>query len=262
MKLAYDSRCTLAEGPVWDGRDLWFVDIASSHLFRSHTCWKLPCRASALALRADDSLLLATENGLADFDPRTGDFRPRGPLEERAGNRSNDAGVDPHGNFWVGTMDDAEEEATGALWRIRPQDMTRMLSGIRIANTVVFSGEHLYFADSAAQIIWRFRVTPKGLQDREVFATVNDAYPDGSALDDEGFLWNAQWDGHRVVRYAPSGEVDRIVELPVKRPTSCAFSHDTLFVTSASIGDDHPWAGGVIALDVGIGGPAQPRTCL
>ncbi len=87
--------------------------------------------------------------------------------------------------------------------------------------------------------------------------------PDGSAVDAEGFLWNAQWDGWRLVRYAPDGRVDRMLPLPVQKPTSCAFGGPdltTLYVTSA-IWDlspearaAQPHAGGLLALDLGVRG--------
>ena len=92
--------------------------------------------------------------------------------------------------------------------------------------------------------------------------------PDGSTIDTEGYLWNAQWDGWRLARYAPDGRLDRFVELPVQKPTSCMFGGAdmrTLYVTSA-IWDltpaelaKQPYAGGLFALDVGVGGVPEPR---
>ena len=60
--------------------------------------------------------------------------------------------------------------------------------------------------------------------------------PDGSCTDADGFLWNAEWGASRVVRYAPTGEIDRVVAMPVTRPSCPAFGGPrlrTLFVTSA-----------------------------
>ncbi|QJQ31692.1 SMP-30/gluconolactonase/LRE family protein [Sphingomonas lacunae] len=83
--------------------------------------------------------------------------------------------------------------------------------------------------------------------------------PDGGSFDAEGCYWVAMFDGWRVVRLSPKGEVLRIVELPVQRPTMIAFGGDdgrTAFVTSATTGLDEaalaaqPGAGGVFAFRV------------
>ena len=99
--------------------------------------------------------------------------------------------------------------------------------------------------------------------------------PDGSTVDAEGYLWSAHWGGWRITRYAPDGRVDRVVEMPVKNPTSCAFggaAMETLFVTSASIEFENgrwvymdeagfaaaPLAGGLFAIETGIRGLREP----
>jgi sugar lactone lactonase YvrE len=87
------------------------------------------------------------------------------------------------------------------------------------------------------------------------------------AVDSEGFLWNAVFDGGCLVRYAPSGRVDRIVSLPVTRPTACTFGGEnlaTLYVTTARFRltqrqlTAEPYAGGVLAVDVGARGLPEP----
>ena len=83
-----------------------------------------------------------------------------------------------------------------------------------------------------------------------------------------GYLWNAQWDGWRVVRYAPGGSVDRVIELPVQKPTSCIFGGPdlrTLYITTALW--DHldadlvqqPWAGSLLAIEVDVFGLPETR---
>jgi sugar lactone lactonase YvrE len=93
-------------------------------------------------------------------------------------------------------------------------------------------------------------------------------FPDGVTVDAEGFVWNCKWDGGRIVRYAPDGSVDRVVHLPVPRPTRCAFvgpELSLLAVTSARIGlapdalAAAPLSGQVLLLDVGVRGTEPAR---
>jgi sugar lactone lactonase YvrE len=87
--------------------------------------------------------------------------------------------------------------------------------------------------------------------------------PDGATIDAEGFLWSAQFDGGCIVRYAPDGAMDRVIRLPVTKPTSCGFGgpgYRDLFVTTATRGltaaalHAEPLAGRVLVLDVGVAG--------
>src|SRR4029453_10455276 len=73
---------------------------------------------------------------------------------------------------------------------------------------------------------------------RRVFCSFEDqpGVPDGSIVDAEGFLWNAQWNGHRVVRYDPKGRVERISPVPAMTPACVGFGGpdlDVLYVTTA-----------------------------
>jgi hypothetical protein len=98
----------------------------------------------------------------------------------------------------------------------------------------------MYFADSLRYTIVAndFDLTSGEMRSERVFATTHaPAFPDGSAVDAEGYLWNAEFNGSRVVRYAPDGRIDRVIELPMRRPTCCAFGGDTLdvlYITTAS----------------------------
>ena len=99
------------------------------------------------------------------------------------------------------------------------------------------------------------------------FATIEGpGSPDGSTVDGDGCLWNAEWGGGRVVRYTPHGRIDRIVELPCAQVTCCAFGGDKLdrlFVTTARTGLDstalarEPQAGALFAVDAGVQGLAD-----
>jgi sugar lactone lactonase YvrE len=94
-----------------------------------------------------------------------------------------------------------------------------------------------------------------------VFAdlTARKGLPDGSCVDAEGHLWNAEYGGHRITRYAPDGRADRTIVLPVTNPTCCCFGGEdlgTLYVTSAAqrLTDPATIEGSLLALDVGVRG--------
>jgi sugar lactone lactonase YvrE len=273
----------LGEGPCWEPRAgrLFWVDIKSQRLEwlspadGATGAWDLPAMPTAAAPRADGTLVISTEQGVGVFDPATGTLDIRiHPDAEREGNRSNDGGVDMQGRFWFGTMDDDGAKLSGAVYRVETDwSFTRVLDGLGIPNTVAVSpdGYTIYIADSFHQTLYAHDLDPRtgALGYRHILADTRGTLgtPDGSAVDAEGFIWNAQWGASRVVRYSPDGEVDRIVEMPVSQPTKCAFGGadlSTLFITSARRGlspeqlDAEPLAGSLFSMDPGVRGLALP----
>lgn len=274
----------LGEGPVWDaaaGR-LWWVDIKGRRLewlepgSGADGGIDLDFELTSVAPRANgQGLLAAGKPGVGVLDPATGAFEVRvAPEADRPGNRTNDGNVDMAGRYWFGTMDDAQAERSGALYRLDPDwACTRVIDGMGIPNTLVCSpdGRRLYVADSARARMDVAEVDPVtgALGEREPFVHTRGegCAPDGSAVDAEGYVWNAQWGGARIVRYAPDGRIDRVVPMPVSQPSSCAFGGadlSTLYVTSAREGLSaaalaaQPWAGALMALRPGVRGLAAP----
>jgi sugar lactone lactonase YvrE len=118
----------------------------------------------------------------------------------------------------------------------------------------------MYTGDSIDNVLYAYGYREGSISDRRTFTRGTDrGVPDGSAVDEEGFVWNCRYFGSCLVRFAPSGEVDRIVEMPVENITSCVFGGDalrTLFVTTAagSSPRNAPLAGGVFAFEPGVRG--------
>ena len=277
-RLIADTADCLGEGPVWaaaEARLYWF-DIKGQRLnwlqpdSASTGCLALPLRASAAAVRPGGGLLLATESGLYALDPATGACTVREAMRFEPGFRTNDGGVDPLGRFWWSTMDDAGGARPAAIYRTEISGKTeKVLDGVHIPNTLAFNrdGSRVIIADSRRQTLFEHHTDD--LTQRREFAHTRGqvATPDGGATDAKGFLWNAQWGGARVVRYAPDGSIDRIVPLPVSQPTSCAFGGPdlaTLYVTSAWDGlsaaerTEQPLAGGLFAFEPGVKGLPIP----
>ena len=271
----------LGEGPCWDPATerLYWFDIKERRLFWiSHESgqtgsWDLPVRASAAAVRQGGGLLVATEQGICDFDTASGALTPRLPIALEPGFRTNDGKIDVAGRFWWSTMDDDGGKRPGRLYRYDPDGRcSEQVSAVSIANTVSCSpdGRTFYLADSAEQILYAYDMDEAGdLGERRVFIHTRgeDGSPDGSAVDAEGFVWNAQWGAWRVVRYAPDGRIDRIVSVPVEQPSSCAFGGPdltTMYVTSAHDGLSvdalslQPLAGALFSFDAGVKGLPLP----
>ena len=277
-----DSHNRLGEVPVWDVAEqaLYWVDIEGKLLQRYTPAtgqvdrWDMPERIASLALREKGGLIVAFASGIAFYDLGTGaiDWIAR-PEADKPGNRFNEGKCDRNGRFWAGTMDDSLAAHTAALYRVEPdRSVHKVLGDVGISNCFVWSlaNDAFFFADTLDKRIYRFDYDHAAgtVANRRLFAETAGANPDGGTIDEEGYLWNAEWDGWRIVRYAPDGSIDRTVALPVQKPTSCMFGGrdlDTLFVTSA-VWDltpealaEQPQAGGLFAVDVGVRGVPEPR---
>jgi sugar lactone lactonase YvrE len=164
--------------------------------------------------------------------------------------------------------------STGALYCVRPDGSSRReVDDVGLSNTLAWTadGGTLYFGDTLANLIWAFDCDLEAgrLANRRVFTDEKlPGFCDGSAIDAEGYLWNARFAGAAVVRLAPNGRVEEIVELPVTNPTSCCFGGPdlkTLYVTSArfALSDEqlrrNPLEGALLALHAGVGGTPSHR---
>ena len=282
----------LGESPVWSVRDrvLYWVDIKAPaiHRFdpatRIDRSWPVAQEIGSIALRQGGGLVAALRDGFALIEPDLTTLEwITDPETDQPLNRFNDGKCDRQGRVWSGTMHDPpgppetyfERDPVGVLYRLDGDDSCHaMADGILVSNGLAWSpdGTAMYFTDSPRRTIWTYDYDPAtgNLGQRRTFAEIPEApgrgTGDGATVDAEGFYWSAEFRGSRLVRYAPDGTADRTVDLPVSRPTSCAFGGDglaTLFVTSAKIMLNaaelaaEPLAGALFALDVGVGGLAE-----
>ncbi len=275
-----DVHAVLGEGPVWVEREaaLYWLDIKGKKIFRLDGAgdlqeWATPFRVGSLAPRAKGGFIAGTDAGLAHIDLAEQRFEVVAQPEQHVpGNRFNDGKVDRHGRFWAGTMDDAESQARGALYRIAAGPQWVVVDAdYNVTNGPAFSpsGGIMYHNDSARQVTYAFDLDEDGeASNRRVFLQFGpgDGYPDGMTVDCEGCLWIAFWDGWCVRRFSPAGERIETIRMPVAKPTSCAFGGpdlDRLYVTSASIGLDEaarsvqPKAGGLFMVVPGARGLAE-----
>jgi L-arabinonolactonase len=242
---------TLGEGVLWDSarKRVWWTDIQERRLYRYELLsralerFDLPERLASFGfIEGTESIIAAFESGFAHYHPESGtlDWISR-PQHAAPNVRLNDGRVDRQGRFWAGSMVEDQSKPAGKLYCLAKGISTEHLGDIAICNSLCFSpdGQHMYFADSPRREILKFDLDADtgALSNRQIFVrTARGAYPDGSAMDSDGHLWNAQWGAGCDVRYAPDGTISGRVELPVTQPTCVAFggdAFDLLMVTSA-----------------------------
>lgn len=281
--LFYNSRCTLGEGPLWFEKQLYWFDILQQQL---HYCsadgttgytLDLPEQFSAAAPLLEEQrpcgLLLASATGLWQWQPQQNSLQRIMTLEaQQPHTRSNDGRADRHGGFWISTMGQQAESGAGSLYRYYQGECVTLRRHLSIPNAICFSpqGDYAYFTDSAEKIVYRWALDRSGwpLGEPAVWLDLSaQSYvPDGAVVDSQGCVWNAHWDGGAVVRYRPDAQVDKVIQVPVSRPTCPAFGGadlKRLFISSARTGLDQatleqqPLAGSVFYIDLDVAGLAD-----
>lgn len=284
-KLVLDQRHQLGEGITWCSRSqaLYWTDIEGRALYRDRFDgqgphrWALPERLGSFALCEDERyLLLGLESRLAFFDIATGALTTITAVEAELPTRLNDGRCDREGRFVFGTMDETpRHEKIGGFYRLnRDLTLERLpLPRVQIPNSIAFAPEGglMYYCDSLSRTIRCCDYSAAGeIANERQFIALSDAHgdPDGSTVDAQGGLWNAQWGGRRVVRYGPDGRETARVEVPTAQPSCVAFGgpqFETLYISSARVEldaqalQDDPYAGGIFGAAVALRGLAEPR---
>lgn len=262
MSTALTQQAVLGEGLLWNGQaqQWWWTDIESSRLYAwtpasgALDVFPTQDRVGSMALCVSGKILLGTAKALCLTDVTLTGQTKNGnkpvvarhlvavdALESRT--RVNDGRTDRNGNFVFGTMNEAREKRPiGSFYQYSMQHRLRRLAlpAVAIANSICFSpnGSIMYFTDTLTRRIMQCNYDSQAAQvsDIRLFADVTVGYPDGSTVDSEGCLWNAQWGAAQVVRYAPDGRLMQRIAVPTKNPTCPAFggvSMNQLAVTSS-----------------------------
>lgn len=278
-ELVVDCRNHHGEGIFWNPVDacVWWTDIEGCLIWSyeptsgKSASIRLSERCCCFAPRADGGLIIAFADRISLYDPKTNEetlvaaFEPSNPET-----RLNDGRTDRYGRFVVGGMNEVSGSADSSVV-IVDTDLTlrKLFGGVSCANSICFSpdGAKMYFADTPDReiVAYDYDTLTGTATNRRQHASFADepGLPDGSCVDSEGGVWNAEWQGRRVVRIAPSGEIDRIIDVPVWKPTCCAFGGpnlDTLFITtsrmmtSEDVLEQEPESGGLFAVKPGFRG--------
>jgi sugar lactone lactonase YvrE len=275
--------CVLGESPVWSSTEqvLYWIDVRGAELHRydpqtrSQASFRFGELLGGVVMETGGCVLLAMKDAIHRFDPRSGATARLVALErDRPENRLNEFKCAPDGSLWCGSMWDFGLHVRGSLYRIDSALSVQVLRDkIGIPNGLAFDGERtrVYFADSKAGTIeharWDLAAGAAALEWNPFGASPLEGRPDGSAIDDEGFLWSVRTGAGCIARIASDGRVDRLLKLPVTHPTACAFGGpglDVLYVTSSRQRLDadalalQPMAGHLICARPGFRGVREP----
>lgn len=292
VRQMFDARDTVGESIVWDetSSSLVWIDIIGQRIHRlalascKHQIWQTPSMVTSIGLRADGGTVVGLTKHIAlwDFDD---DFRMLASIEsDLPDNRLNEGVVGPDGALWVGTMKNnvnedgsakAVTESTGHIYRVSSDGYVQKMSNdaFGIPNTMAWTANNRFIiGDTLENTLYSYAINASNsaLHNRQVWSTgFHRGLPDGSCMDAEGYLWNCRVVGGAcLIRIAPDGTVDRLIELPCKWPTSCCFGGDDLtqlFVTSArfTMSADHlaqnPHEGALFMVEPGVTGCLSNR---
>lgn len=274
MQALTDSRAVLGEGPTWHRGEgvLYWVDIERRSLYRydprrgANQSVLEGVMVTALAEADEGGLVLVTSDALLTW--AGGQVESLVALNLPKTVRTNDGKSDPLGRFWFGTMDLEGRHAIGELM-VYDGEVRRVFAGTTISNGLGWSpsGDIFYHIDSVPGLIYRHRydLETGTATERQILVDLSDASasPDGMAVDVDGNLWVAMWDGWAVHVYNPDGRLTHVENLSVQRPTCVVFGGPALadlYITTASLEltseelKAQPEAGMLLSLDPGIRG--------
>jgi len=285
-EIALDCRNQHGEGVYWNANDgcVWWTDIEGKCIWslnpqtgesREYT---MPERVCCFAPRQSGGLVIAFADRISFFDLDNSHeefiekFEPNKP-----DTRLNDGRTDRQGRFILGGFNEASGVANSSVIRLDEDlTVTEIISGVSCANSTCFSpdGSTMYFADTPENeiVAYDYDISSGSISNKRVHCSFDDepGFPDGSCVDAEGGVWNAEWEGRRVVRVNPEGNIDQVIDVPVWKPTCCAFGGpdlDTLFITTSCLMSDEkvlakePESGGLFAVKPGVRGVLDTPFC-
>ncbi|WP_110876862.1 SMP-30/gluconolactonase/LRE family protein [Franconibacter helveticus] len=282
-KPLFDYTGELPEGPTWDAEEqaLYWTDINAKEIHRyqlqsaEHRVWQFPEEVGCFALREKGGFIVALRNAIWLTDEH-------GTLTHKVCDnpsnptlaRFNDGGTDRAGRFYAGTFW-APGDYNGALLVRVDHDLKPKIihSDILGANGLAFTadGRWMYTSDTPNSVIYRTPLDEQGEPGkREVFKRFaeGEGGPDGAAIDEEGCYWTALFDGWRIARFSPQGELLEEHRLPVRCPTMVCFGGPemkTLFITTSRENmepqelEERPLSGAIFTLEVDVAGIEKPK---
>jgi sugar lactone lactonase YvrE len=267
-------RCLLGESPFWhpDEQQLYWVDIPGKAVFRCNVHmgtvqrWDMPSEPGSIAPARSGGLVLGLRDGVYRATEWGGEVQLLARFShDPVTTRFNDGKCDPVGRFWVGTMYEPRTQRLGELFSLDVRNARQPEISLKAINNVISNGlawspdaRTLYWADTMHHLIhaWDWDATSNAMRHHRTFAQLPlkpegfrsddmaaaehyGGRPDGAAMDVEGNYWSAMFEGGRLVKFSPRGEILASVPVPARCPTMPCFGGDdgrTLYLTTASHG--------------------------
>lgn len=256
FQVLFDTPMLLGECPLWqpDEAALYWIDIPglAVHCHHpasgTHRYWPLPSEPGCIAHCTSGGLIVAMRSGLAMLDTSSGSLTPIADAPYDVSRmRFNDGRCDAAGRLWTGTMYEPRDQPLGSLFCIERGAIRNVGNPVTVSNGIAFSVDNrtLYHTDTTAHRInaYEFDLATGQLGNGRLFkqfstdkSTNYGGRPDGAAVDSEDAYWCAMYEGGRLLRLAPSGDVLQEIQLPLRCPTMIAFGGvdlRTLYITSA-----------------------------
>jgi sugar lactone lactonase YvrE len=285
IEIAYDAVMQTGECPLWHPQEqaLYWVDIPAFTVHRlepaggAHRSWKLSSEPATLAISDQGGLIVAMRGGFAHLDTSSNEVRlteiAAAPYDTAVA-RFNDGHVDGAGRFWVGTIYEPRDKPAAEMFVLEKGAIRKAWSGgMTNSNGLGFSPDRktMYHADTAAHRVTRadFDVDTGAVSDQRLLhqfstdkANNYGGRPDGAAVDSEGNYWVAMFEGARLVKLSPGGELIDEIKLPVRCPTMMAFGGEdlrTLYITSAGARpapelEQYPLSGKLLSIRMDVAG--------
>jgi len=290
FEVVHDAPMLVGESAIWHEVEsaLYWVDIEGLTVNRLHAAsgkfssWKMGSNPSALAIDDNNFLVVATRERLLRLNTTDGAETPIADAPyDTSKVRFNDGRVDPAGRFWIGTMYEPRDQPAAEMY-VLARDNLRCAwrGGMTNSNGLAWSldGRTMFHADTTSHRIdcYDFDVATGEHSNRRTILTFPTdktapdygGRPDGATIDSEGMYWVAMFEGGRVLRISPTGEILREIKLPVRCPTSVCFGGPdlrTLYITSASQGrsseeiTQYPHTGKVLSVRLDVAGREEPE---
>lgn len=283
VEVALKVKATLGECPRWDEKQqlLYWVDINACRLHRfdpqsgEDTFIQFDEEIGCFVFKKDGGFVLAMRSGFYFMHEWGSKLEaicdPEAELET---NRFNDGRCDAAGRFIAGTVYPPKDRDGANFWVLDTDLKARLLvEGMLTSNGAAFSPDNkiFYFANTPKHAIYRadYNLETGNIGDISVFHQFEqgNGRPDGASIDSEGYYWTALYEGGRIARLNPKGEIVEEIPVPAKCPTMVAFGDadlKTLYITSVGNRPEaelatFPHSGAVFKVRVDVPGLPEHR---